>query len=445
MRYQTIVIGGGTTGVCAAIAAARGGAQVLLVELNGFLGGNAANGLAWLGFHSLDGRQMVGGLPWEIITRLQAMGGATDFQDDPICGSCVGVDPTLLKILLHRMVRESGVTVRLHSMFSSVRALPDGWEVTLCEKQGMVKIEADVVIDCTDTGDVAASAGASLRFGRDTDGKPQISSVVLRVGGVDMDAFCGYFQNHPDQLRPFPLTDAQQRFLVGSMREAPVFVMGAFPDLIAKAHADGLSYPRDRLIGTGNAQTGELTLVASRVEGVNPNNTMNHTAAEMDGLEQTMGIMRLLWEYLPGCERARLLSAGHSIGVRETRHLEGRYWLTGDDLMTAKAIEDTIAHGAYHLDVHSPDHHGLETRKPKPYSVPFRICQPVGMDRLLVAGRAVSGDQAAESSIRVIPILGAIGQACGTAAAMSLGTGASTNAVDIQALQAKLKMDGAII
>lgn len=445
MRYQTVVIGGGTTGVCAAVAAARGGAKVLLVEVNGFLGGNAANGLAWLGFHSLDGRRMVGGIPAEIIERLRALGGATESRPDPICGSCTGVEPGMLKIVLHRMVCECGVDVRLHSMFSSVRKLPDGWEVHLHEKQGMVMVEADTLIDCTDTGDVAASAGVPMQFGRDKDGKAQISSTVIRVNGIDMDAFCGYFRENPDQLRPFPLTVQQQNMLIDGMRHAPIFVMGAFPKLIAKALADGVDYPRDRLIGTGNALTGELLLVASRVENVNPNDTENYTRAEMEGAEQTIGIMELLRGYLPGCENAHLMAVGHSIGVRETRHMQGRYRLVGEDLISARDFEDTIAHGAYHLDVHSPDHKGLESQMPKPYSVPFGICQPVGIDRLLVAGRSVSADQAAESSIRVIPILGAIGQACGTAAALAQAYGGSTDAVEIQQLRTTLEAAGAVI
>lgn len=185
-------------------------------------------------------------------------------------------------------------------------------------------------------------------------------------------------------------------------------------------------------------------LVASRVENVNPNDTENYTHAEMEGLAQTVGIMDLLHHYLPGCKHAHLISVGHSIGVRETRHMSGRYRLTGEDLMNAKSFEDTIAHGAYHLDVHSPDHKGLESQTPKPYSIPFRICQPIGIDRLLLAGRSVAADQAAESSLRVIPILGAIGQACGTAAALAKSHGGSTDAVKTEELIAALVHSGAM-
>lgn len=445
MRYDVAVVGGGTTGVCAAIAAARGGADVLLVEANGFLGGNAANGLAWLGFHSIDHKWMVRGIPLEIIERVRALGGATEFRFDPICGSCAGVDPTYLKIALARMARDAGVHVRLHSMFAGISREGDGWAIELCEKRGRLNRSADILIDCTDTADAAFAAGARFRFGREADGKSQVSSCVIRVAGVDMDAFCAYFADHPDQLRPFQLTHAEKRALVDDMRSTPVFVMGAFPDIIARARADGLAYPRDRLIGTGNALTGELTLVASRVENVDPSDTLAHTSAEFEGLDQTLVIMRLLNEYLPGCQSARLMCSGHTIGVRETLHMRGRYSLTSDDLLRPRAFPDAIACGAYHLDIHSPDHAGLETRKPRPYGVPFRVCQPDNIENLLVAGRCVSADQGAQSSLRVIPILGAIGQACGTAAALAALANATVSALDAALIRRRLIADGAMI
>lgn len=445
MKYQVAVIGGGTTGVCAALAAARTGAKVLLVDINGFLGGNAANGLAWLGFHSLEGKRMVGGIPWEIIQVLQKMGGATEFRMDPICGSCVGVNPGMLKILLHRMVREEKIDVRLHSLFLSLSPEMDRWRITLAEKQGQTEVEAETVIDCTDTGDVAERAGVPMHFGREKDGHSQVSSAVIRVNHVDMDAFTQYFKEHPDQLRPFPLTKEEEQRLVTGMRTAPIFVMGAFRDIIAQAVRDGIAYPRDKLIGTGNALTGELTLVASRVEDVNPNDTVRYSMDEMTGLEQTVGILELLRKYIPGCAHAELSGTGHTIGIRETRHMEGGYLLTGEDLVQGKEFADTIAHGSYHLDIHSPDHHGLETRKPQPYSIPFRVCQPRTVDRLLVAGRTVSASHTAESSIRVIPILGAIGEACGTASGIAVQKGIPVSQVEIRELQEYLRSHNAVL
>lgn len=445
MRYQVTIVGGGTTGVCAALAAARGGARVLLIDGNGFLGGNASNGLSWLGFHTLEGKPIIGGIPKEIITILQESGGATEFRFDPICGSCVGVDPTYLKMTLQQMVRESGIDLRLHTFLYKAVCTDGIWQLSVCDKSGAHTIETDILIDCTDNADAACSAGVPFDFGRSSDGQPQVSSSIIRVGNIDMDRFCAYFKDHPDQLRPFPLTREEQRRLVDGMRSAPIFVLGAFEQIISRAIADGVDYPRSRLIGTGNALTGELTLVASRVENVHPEDCAGYTDAEMEGLDQTKGIMRLLREYLPGCENARLIGSGHTIGLRETRHLRGIYHMTAEDLLKGRDFEDTIAHGAYHLDIHTPDNNGLETRKSTPYSIPFRICRTDRYNNLLVAGRCVSADQDAQSSLRVIPILGAIGQACGTAAAMCAQACIPVSNVCISALQETLRRDGCII
>ncbi len=127
--YDIAVIGGGTTGICAALAAARTGAKTALIEKNGFLGGNAATGLPWLGFHNYRTKQfVVKGIPLEIIRNLQLENAATDFYLDPICSSVVGVDQTMLKIILAEMVEKEKIDVHLHSIAGDV-VLGDGEEV----------------------------------------------------------------------------------------------------------------------------------------------------------------------------------------------------------------------------------------------------------------------------------------------------------------------------
>ncbi len=121
-NYDVIVVGGGTTGVSAATAAARAGASTALVEINGFLGGNAAAGLPWLGFHHPDGALVVKGTIYEILERLQSVGGASDFIMDPIAGSAAAVNPVWLKIVLAELMTEENVGVYLHSLASDVQA-----------------------------------------------------------------------------------------------------------------------------------------------------------------------------------------------------------------------------------------------------------------------------------------------------------------------------------
>lgn len=443
--YDVLVIGGGTTGTCAALAAARGGARVAIVDVYGFLGGFAVSKFTWLGFHDPRRRLVVKGIPLEITERVRALGGATEVYFDPIWNSSVGINPTWLKVALADMTREAGIDVYLHSLATGVRrrdaATVSG--VIIHNKQGCQALDARVMVDCTDSADVAVLAGAAASFGRAGDGKPQVASTIVDIGGIDMEALFAWFAAHPDQIRPFPLAPETLKTLLARMRQGPVFGMGAFPALVEQAVADGVDFPRDRVIGIGFPQWGEMKLVTTRIPDVNPNDVRNYSAAELEGLRQIKGVMAFVRGYMPGGRQARVIGSSHQIGLRETRHITGDYLLTGADLMAGKAFDDTIALGAYHLDIHSPDHRGLETNQPPVYQIPYRCLLPRGLDNLLVAGRCISADHAAAASTRVIPISAAQGQAAGTAAALAAAAGVSTRKLDITALRDSLRRQGA--
>ncbi len=446
-NYDVVVIGGGTTGVCAAVAAARGGAKVAVVDSNGFLGGNACNGMAWYGFHSLDFTQVVAGVPSEIIQRLREIGGAGEFCPDPVAGSMVWVNSTLLKLTLTKMCIENKIDIYLHCMLTNVvKCSAYEQEVIIQSKLNSIMMSSRVLIDCTDSGDAAVAAGAVWHRGRCADGKMQVASTTLFIRGVDMEEMLDYFDEHPDQLRPIPVPDEELRRLTKRMREATVFGMGAFPDIIARAKQEGLTdYPRDRLVGQAFPKINELLLVASRVEDADPTDIDAYTKAELTALLQTEATVKLLRDYIPGCKNAYVCGSGHHIGLRETIHVHGDLTLTEEDLLTGKEFSDCIARGAYHLDIHSPDHQGIETGHPPIYQIPYRALLPKGVEGIIVAGRAASMTQAAQASTRVIPIAGAIGQAAGTAAAIAFKDGVSPRQVDTAKLRQMLKEGNAIL
>ncbi len=448
VKYDVLVVGGGTTGVCAAIAAARNGVKTAIVETQGFLGGNACNGMAWYGFHAVDdGRQVVAGLPLEIIERLRQLDGASEFCLDPVAGSMVQVNSALLKIVLLKMCLEETIKIHFHSTLTEIKECTADRQLSVIQcKLEKKYIESRVIIDCTDSGDAAVAAGASWHLGRETDGKMQPASSTLFIRGVDMEEMLVYFDEHPDQLRPIPVPEEELKKLVKRMHHVSVFGMGAFPDIIAKAKSEGLQdYPRDRLVGQAFVKNGELMLVASRVDGADPTDEEAWSNAEIKGFMQHEVTLKLLKNYIPGCKNAYISGCGHTVGLRETRHIKGDYVLTTEDLVQGTDFYDGIALGAYHLDVHSPDHQGIDTEHPKTYKIPYRIMLPENIEGLLIAGRACSATQGAQASFRVIPISGAMGQAAGLAAALAVSQNKTVRNVDIAALQKKLKFNGAIL
>ena len=448
--YDVIVVGGGTTGIAAAIAAARSGAHTALVEYYGFLGGTSATGLPWLGFHNLSGELVVGGIALECVKRMREVGGATDFYLDPICGSVVGINPHWWKLIAMEEVQRAGVEVHLHSLVADVEtettgALPRAVAVYAQSKGGLRRLEASALIDCTDSGDVARTAGVNMVRGRDTDNKVQVSSWPVAIGGVDFDRLMAYFRAHPDDMRPFPIDEERMASLLDQMERAEVFVMGAFRSLIQQARRDGLELPRDVVPAVGFPPVGEVMTVASRVEDVDPNDPASFTRAEQEGMRQTHLWLRFFRGYVPGFENCRLVGTPHQIGIRETLHMEGEYTLTADDLLSGRLFDDVVALGAYHLDIHSPDHSGLETKTPPTYQIPFRCLVPRHVDGLVVAGRAISATHEAMSSTRVIPIGMAQGQAAGMAASLGLAQKVPLRDIDVRTLQARLIADGAIL
>jgi len=440
-RYDVVVVGGGMSGVVAAIAAARTGARTALVEDNSFLGGTAVNagGLPFLGFHNKQKQLVVRGIGLEIVERLQRIGAASEFFFDPIVNSLVAVNGHWLKILLMEMTQEAGVDLRLRSMvFQVAKKNHSVCFVYLMNKQGCQRLAGKVFVDATDTADIAVQAGVPYLVGRREDQRPQVASFCIRVGNIDFDRLLMYFEAHPDQIRPFDLPPNTLASLIEQMRYAP-FITGGLRDLVAEAIQDGIEFPRDLVPGVWFPTLGEALIVASRVENVDLNDVVNYSEAERTGQLQVKEIMRFIREYLPGGERARLIETGHQMGVRETRHIVGEYELTLEDLLNGRRFPDRIALGAYHVDVHTPDHKGLASYvQPPTYTIPYRCLLPQDVDNVLVAGRCISASHEAQASTRVIPVCMAIGHAAGTAAALSSLTGVSPKSLDIARLQKTL-------
>lgn len=442
---DVLVIGGGPSGLSAAVAAARLGVKVRLVERYGFLGGNLTAGLVGpcMTSYSLDGsQQLIRGIYEEFVQRMMALGGAMHPSTIPAgsayCGFIVyghdkvtPFEPEAAKVVAQRMCVEAGVDLLMHTMV--VDAIVDDQAekprvhgVVCAGKGGLKAARASVVIDCSADGDVAHFAGVHTRQGRDSDGLAQPQTLFFRVQNVDDQVVEAYVRSHPDDYRPFA-------------------------SIVAKATAEG-RFPAPRR-GIGLYKTmepGVWRINTGRVLRRNGADARELTLAEMEGREQTVALLHFFRNNLPGFENVELRDTATQIGVRETRRIEGDYELTLEDLRSGRAFEDVVALCGYPLDIHDPTGSGGGTGGDAPatanaYQIPYRVMVPRHHEGLLVSGRAVSATHEALSAIRVMPPCFALGQAAGVAAALSIGNRASPRHVDYADLRRELLAQGAYL
>jgi hypothetical protein len=440
-----LVVGGGGAGLVAALAAARNGADTLLVEYQGFVGGNSTI-LPWLGFHARDFRQVVRGIPLELVRRMQERRASTSIVLDPVCSSAVALDGHQFKCLVMELLREAGVRLMLHPQAVDVVRRGDRIVGVVVEhKSGRQVIEADVVIDTSGDGDVAARGGVPWEKGRTGDGMVQAPTLVFRIGDVDRAGFIGELQrlgpDYRELLREHP---AAMQKLLGRLPEQEVIVLGGFAAHLERAKQDGkLDVPATRVVGVFNSPAAELIAVTTKVATFDPIDVTRLTEGYQDAFDQIPQLLRFFRAYVPGFERSTLREIAPMMGVRESRRIMGDYALSGEDVMAGRQFEDVVAMGGYHIDIHRPDGSWVDSRNVQPYDVPFRSLVGRGVENLMMAGKCISATHEGIASTRVIPICMAEGQAVGTAAALAVAGGVAPRDVPIRHLQDTLIEQGA--
>jgi hypothetical protein len=440
---DVLVVGGGPAGLAAALAAADAGADVVLVERYGFLGGNATAALVmpWMSFHTRrpaaprlgdlglfptdhgEGEPVVAGKHVEVIDRLIEAGGAV--TPSPATGYTVPFDPEVFKQVALDLLDGAGVRYLLHAFASGVRTTGRAGEVVLETKSGPVVVSAKVTVDCTGDGDVAAAAGAPFEIGRASDGLVQPMTLMFRMVGYDAEAFGRYVSEHPDQWRS---------------------VHGLW-DLVEEATAAGeLDLAREDILFFGSAHPGEVAVNSTRVSQVFGTDVFDLTRAEAVSHRQMAQVATFLRDYVPGFADSYVAQSGVQVGVRETRRILGEHVLTGEDILTARKFGDVIARGTYPVDIHNPNGKGTVLRTVPAgdaYDVPLRCLLPRDVDDLLTAGRCISGTHEAHSSYRVTPTAMATGQAAGVCAALAAAAACPPRQVEVTAVQAELIRQGA--
>ncbi|MBI4358717.1 MAG: FAD-dependent oxidoreductase [Candidatus Omnitrophica bacterium] len=442
---DVLVVGGGPSGLGAALGAAATGVDVILTERYGFLGGNATAALVMplMSFftekprtekegavtlfrtdHGPGGSAVVAGVLKKLLENLvKAKGAITpSFKT----GYTVPFDPEIFKLVALEMLNEAGVHFLFHAFASE--ALVDDHKingVVFETKSGPVVIRARTVIDCTGDGDVAAQAGAPYEVGREDDRLVQPMTLMFRMVEFEKAAFETYVKEHPDQWKG---------------------VHGLW-ELIQKATAAGeLALAREDLLFFATPNEREVSVNSTRVTRVLGTDVWDLSYAEWQSRHQMRQIVAFFKRYVPGFENAYLVQSGSTIGVRETRRIMGDYLLTAEDILNARKFPDVVARSTYPIDIHNPEGTGTLLKRLPPeesYDIPLRCLLPQNVEGLLVAGRCISGTHEAHSSYRVMPVAMALGHAAGVCAALAAKGQKFPRQVPNQEVQAELIRQGA--
>lgn len=431
MDADIVVVGGGTTGPLAAIAAARQGKRVVMIERFGSLGGNLT-----LGLNTKPSGALVGGLPLEIWNLARSVGGAGDDYMAVVKTGGVKIaspcDPEIMKMLLTRLCVDSGVQI-LFETFVSAPVVEDGAikGVIVESKAGRQFVAAKVVIDCSADADIAAKANAPFVLGSGgAEAKMQPVSMYFTMNRVDVRRVADWARTTDDvPARAIPDTDEGLKY--------GLWLTGFNKSLRQWQRDTGIRLQRENI--TLKTADGLMYVNGTRVLGVDVFSPAEFTGAVVECYRQIEAVARFLRERIPGFEHATIGQIAPVLGVRETRHVKGEYTLTGDDALGGRSFEDSIAADASALDIHEPKGADVDFQGMVPYEIPYRCLVPLGVEQLLVAGRCISADHAAHSRSRNMPACMATGQAAGIAAAVAIDDGVTVRRVSVPKVQAILR------
>lgn len=453
-HYDVAVIGGGTAGIVAAIAAAKNGARTILVESAPMVGGELTSIIPMDGCKSAQGKWVLGGIGREFFESCREHGGYIGDLFDWRMMWAVCLDPEILKLVVIRELAKHNVKIVLNTFATEV--IVDNRKIVgvyLTGKGGKQFITADMFVDCTGDGDIAVEAGAGYEMG-DNAGGFQPVSLMYKMANVNFQKLLDFVKNNPDEFHlgehPIIKKDAADCAVELFNQGLPCVGFKGKSKFILDAVERGDMHPCSALfIFPTSTQKKEVCINTNRVINKDATDASQLGEALPELVEQTLKGSKFLINSVPGFEHACLSNVSSRIGIRETRRIIGEYVLTVADVVEAKSFDDVIAKGAHHVDIHTPVN-TKQVRVPikegNSYDIPFGCLIPLVTDNLLVAGRCISSTREANASSRVMGTCMSIGQAAGTAAAMCVKDNLSdVRKLQVKQLQERLRQQGAIL
>lgn len=412
LKCDVLIIGGGTAGVIAAIQSARLGVSTVLIENGSLLGGTiTAGGVAFPGLFHAWGRQIIGGIGWELVSETVKLG----------CGSLpdfsvhygkshpkhqIFLNKHLYALLAEEKCLKAGVTLRYYESPVAVHRDGNCWHVEIAGKGTSIIVVCKQLVDCTGNAFVAKLAGYELL--REAETQP--GSLIFQLGGVGVDSI-----DVPHLTRR-----------------------------LKKAIANGEVLRSDVYGGIHSLLTSHVTS-AQHVLKADSTTSTSHTDTNIRGRESLLRVLRF-FHSLPECEKVELLNMQPETAVRETYRIDGLYRITVDDYMEGRLFDDSVCYSFYPIDLH--DEHGVTPRQliaPSVPSVPLRALIPQNSSHFIVAGRSVSSDREANSALRVQASCMGMGQAAGAAAALAAQSDTTPANLSIVKLKETIARHGGIV
>jgi hypothetical protein len=436
-EFDVVIAGGGTAGVVAALAAARQGARTALIEGKGYLGGIVVEGGTalhsfynlWKAFPGVEKRQVIKGIPQEIIDRLAEKGGTSGHEEmlkgydyDSVCTI---IDTEIYKLTAFEMLKEAGVNLFVNTLVTG--AVLDGKEIkaVLVESHsGREAFFAKSFVDCTGYGDLCAQAGAAYT-------EPNDYSVAnsIGVGGVNVEKYYEFFNKY-DAVTNYSLGKRDGREgkairIDGSLRKvSPEFAQEAgkigMSSVITTLHDDYFMFVK-------------LNLNMP----VSPTNRDESVLAELELRKRQFKAVELLRKYVPGCENAFIARTSPSLCIRRGRCITCDYDISLEDILQGRHFDDDVMSYGFHDNAPR-----LQIKNGETYGIPYRALRASGLDNLLAVGMMITSDHDAHMSTRNTVSCMAQGQAAGTAAALCAVKGYGTRELPYALLKETLLNDG---